>query len=295
MANFKWSRLVVKSYGQQPISALNKLKLFTGSFLVVCGVSLLFLNVYGFSQTLAPAEMTTEHLRFKDQDVTIAKATFYQELDPKENETAEFYAARMTQTIASGLAHLKWVKYEPERFNQRVPIWENFILYGMGKWSGIPEFERYHFVTPEKTIERGIGICGDASMLLSQLLDKQSIKNKIITVPGHVMVEAEFDNNKQLLDPDFGVVFPFNTAYYKLHFRELERLYHEQGFIKNGEDVVVRGIQKKITYWNGVSHFITNKYYFEKFSYWLIWLIPISMVLLGCFSLRQGRKVNAVY
>ena len=39
-------------------------------------------------------------------------------------------------------------------------------------------------------MERGVGLRGDASMLLSELLTREKIKNKIVTLPGHVMVEG---------------------------------------------------------------------------------------------------------
>jgi hypothetical protein len=58
----------------------------------------------------------------------------------------------------------------------------------MGKYSGIPEYERYHFSNPYNSIERGIGICGDASILMSQMLEKNGIEADILTFPGHVVV-----------------------------------------------------------------------------------------------------------
>jgi hypothetical protein len=86
----------------------------------------------------------------------------------KEGESDKEYSDRIRRVIAQGLAHIHWKKYQNTKFNQLIPIWENYFLYFMGKFSGIPEFERYHFSDYKKSLKRGIGICGDASMVMSQ-------------------------------------------------------------------------------------------------------------------------------
>jgi hypothetical protein len=79
--------------------------------------------------------------------------------------------------------YLRFLNDQPaEQFNQLIPIWENYFIYFMGVFSGIPEYERYHFANYQRSLERGIGLCGDASMVISQLLDKQNISNKILTL-----------------------------------------------------------------------------------------------------------------
>jgi len=143
-------------------------------YLSVFALFLLGLNIYGLTQTLDLGDLTTDNLRFKNNDVLISKSDFIYQLFKLEGESNKSYAERATKVVASGMAHLHWEKYAPEEFNQTVPAWENYILYAMGKWSGIPEYERYHFVSTEKSIERGIGICGDASMLLSQKLTENN-------------------------------------------------------------------------------------------------------------------------
>ena len=230
-----------------------------------------------------------ESLRFKDADVTLSKDSMRSQLLRLKGESEPDYAKRVTKVIASGIAHVHWERYSPARYHQTVPIWENYILYAMGRWSGIPEFERYHFSSPIKSIERGIGICGDASILLSQILNENGIKNRIVTVPGHVMVEVQFKESAQLLDPDFGVVFDKGAEFYHKNIEQLQKMYNTAGFDGNGEDVVVNGISQKYTYWNGVSHFITKKHYFEKLSYIAIWLLPLFILFL-CFFIWQSQK-----
>ena len=47
----------------------------------------------------------------------------------------------------------------------------------------------------------GVGVFGDASMVLSQVLSKYDIDNKILTFPRHVIAKANFpDGTEHVLD-----------------------------------------------------------------------------------------------
>lgn len=242
---------------------------------------LLALNLYGLTKTLRPEGLNPEVLRFSQNDLTLSKADFFNSSLRVIAETDYQYATRLTHVISNGMAHVHWERFDPNQYHQTVPVWENFILHLMGRFSGIPEFERYHFTIPEKSIERGVGLCGDASMLLSELLLREGISNKIITVPGHVMVEASIGGVKTLLDPDFGVVLRHDVATYLASPEQLELEYNLSGFVSNGEQVVSKGIRSgKVEYWSGPAHFVTKKYYFERASYIFKWLIPMVLLIL---------------
>src|SRR5690606_25937644 len=74
---------------------------------------------------------------------------------------------RAVRVVNGALVHPDWYRVDPVEYRQLVPVWENFFLYFLGKFSGLPQFERYHFANFRRSIERGIGMCGDASMVLS--------------------------------------------------------------------------------------------------------------------------------
>lgn len=258
------------------------------SFLL--GLILLAVNLYGLTKSLRPEGLSPEVLRFSQNDLTLSKDDFFNSSLRISAETDYQYATRLTHVISDGMAHVHWERYDPNQYNQTVPVWENFILHLMGRFSGIPEFERYHFTIPEKSIERGVGLCGDASMLLSELLLREGISNKIITVPGHVMVEISTGGESILLDPDFGVVLRHDVATYLASPEQLEQEYNLNGFTNNGEQVVSDGIRSgKVKYWNGSQHFVTKKYYFERVSYLLKWLIPIMLLMLYFIINRQYK------
>lgn len=255
---------------------------------IVIAIMLFAINFYGFTQTLQPDGLTPDVLRFKENDLKLTTEEFKAQVNKLPGEADDEYLTRLTTVIADGIAHVHWEKFDPDTFHQRVPIWENFLLYFMGIASNIPEFERYHFTIPKKSIERGIGLCGDASMLMSETLKDMGIENTIITVPGHVMVQTNINGKKRLLDPDFGVALSEGAEYYKSYPDELVSAYEDAGYFNNGELLIRRGFANSgYKEWQGAEHFVTKKYYFERVSYILKWLIPVSLLLLGFWGLKR--------
>ena len=265
------------------------LLLFSGAFLLV-------LNLYGLTQPLRPQGLSEDVMRFGERDVSISPEELAQRIQRKEGESPKDYAARLTKVLAAGIAHLEWEYYEPTLFHQTVPVWENYILFLMGKFSGISEYERYHFTDPYRSMERGIGICGDASMTLSGLLDKQNIANKIVTLPGHVMVEAHIDGEKFVLDADYGVVMQKGMDFYQSNPKQLiENFQTQHGAVNDGELMIASQLKAAgFQYWNGTSHFVTKKYYFEKIAYVFKWVIPVLLVCISLLLFYRQHKNNPV-
>lgn len=267
---------------------MEKMKTALIRIATLLGILLLTINIIGLFMDLRPSGLTSDVLRFEDVDLKLSHKQFREGVVREKDETDLDYANRLTITIANGLGHLEWLDYPNDKFHQLVPLWENYILHLMGRFSGIPEFERYHFSSPEKSMERGIGICGDAAILMSQLLLEQGIKNTIITIPGHVMINASIDGQDLLLDPDFGVPLNNSPSFFRLAPNELIKQYQDSGYKNNGELMIARNLASKgYQSWYGVSHFITKKYYFEKISYLLKWLIPLLFLLTAFLNKRR--------
>lgn len=271
------------------MTTTNKLMRWLAAVLALPGLALLALNLYGFTQDLRPDGLTPEVLRFGDQDLSLTPPELEQAIFRLPDETDRQYAKRLTLDLAAGIAHVEWEAFDPDLFHQRVPVWENYILHLMGVVTSIPEYQRYHYANPYRSIERGIGICGDASMTLSGLLDEQGIANKIITVPGHVMVEGYFDGEPLLLDADFGVVLEQGIMFYEQNPQALISAYQQQlGRVNDGELMIAGNLIKDgFKYWNGTSHFITKKYYFEKIAYVVKWAFPVILLLVAMIMWRK--------
>ncbi|MFT6087123.1 MAG: hypothetical protein ACI9DS_001586 [Glaciecola sp.] len=245
------------------------------SFILVISGGLMLLNIYGLTQDLRPKNLTADVLRFGERDVQLSKDDFFKLIEKNHQESSIEYAKRVTRVIADGTAHLEWESHDPVSFHQLVPAWENWIIFLMGKYSGIPEYERYHFSNPYKSIERGIGICGDASIVMSQMLEKNGIEAQILTFPGHVVVTANIDTQQFIFDADFGVVIPSSAEQLNKDVGVLRGLYSSQGHPESDDRFFEYTYSKEFKVWEGPEHFITKKFYFEKFAYVAKWIVPL--------------------
>lgn len=273
---------------------MNKTLKLSAVAMLTLSIGLFALNFYGLTQSLRPDGLTADVLRFGEADVTIDTHQLLLQVKRKDTENDLEYATRITYALAAGVAHIDWNQHPPEKFHQRVPAWENFILWAMSYVTNIPEYERYHFSDPYRSIERGIGICGDASMTLSGLLDEQHIPNKIVTLPGHVMVEAYINNKTYILDGDYGVVLEDSFEHYQQYPEELITGFRNQ-LVRSGdgEEMIANNLSTLgFKRWNGTKHFITNKYYFEKLAYPLKWALPSLLLIIG-FTLLHASKRRA--
>ena len=259
--------------------------------LIVLGGLLTAVNLYGLNKDIRPQGLFEADLRFNN-DISLNYEETAQGTQRAEHEDDLHYAKRLSTVIANGIAHIHWDKeQDTTRFNQLIPIWENYFLYFMGRFSGIPEFEKYHFANYERSLKRGIGICGDASMIMSQLLNKQSIENQIISFPGHVIIAAQNQNGTEImLDPDFGVAIPYSISEVKQSPILAKPYYLQQGYTEEDVKFFSMEYAKDSERWDGVSHFITKKYYFEKITYFLKWPLPLLMILSAAFVLRRIRR-----
>lgn len=263
------------------------IKAIIACFFLITGVALTTANIYGLFQDIRPKSFDNSHLRFIN-DQPLSYETAIQQLIKNEEESELAFATRATEVISQGLAHIHWEKYQAEKFNQLVPIWENYFLYFMGKLTNIPEYKRYHFANYKRSLKRGIGVCGDASMILSQVLNKHDIDNKILTYPGHVVVSANLSEQKSvILDADFGVTVPYDKDNTKQNYQTIAELYVNKGYTSSDQLFFEKMYQSAYQAWNGVEHFITKKYYFEKISYYLKWPLPIAMILFSLFLRKR--------
>lgn len=262
-------------------------KIFVASLLIVSCL-LLVINLYGLTQDIRKPDLLSEtDLRFKD-DISFTYSQAMHAMERKEGESDFEYTTRMTKVVSQSLAHIHWKEKDNKEYNVLVPIWENYFLYFMGKFSGIPEFSKYHFIDYQRSVERGIGICGDASMVFSQLLDKQGIENRLLVYPGHVITEVIFDEqHAQLFDPDFGVVIPVDSETMRENSSVVLPAYQSEGYSISEARHLSRGYSKSYDEYNNVKHFMTKKYYFEYISYVLKWLLPIIMLTIGIFLARK--------
>ena len=254
------------------------------------GAMLLLINLVGLGMEIRKPNLESDTtLRFTN-DISLDYQQALEQIKRLPNESDREYADRVTYVISQALAHPEWKTTTDKSYNQLIPIWENYFLYFMGKFSGIPEYEKYHFANYRRSLERGVGICGDASMIMSQLLDEQGISNQLYVFPGHVIVSASFsDGSQNLFDPDFGVVLPGHVEQVRNNPQALSDAYSALGYTQLDGKILNNSYAREYSQWNGVSHFITKKYYFEIVSYWLKWLLPLALIIVGFVLFRKHQ------
>ena len=256
---------------------------------ILLGCFLTAANIYGTFVELRPPNIINTNLRFHN-DLALTHEDSAQQVQTLLNENPLDYSARLAHVISKSLAHIDWYnETDNQKYNQLIPIWENYLLYFMGKFSGIPEFQRYHYTNYKRSLRRGVGICGDASIAMSQLLDKQSIPNQIISFPGHVVVSAIVGNKEWVFDPDYGVVLPISLDQLNQTPTQVYQHYKDIGYSSREVNELVDIYKLEFERWNGVSHFMTNKYYFEKLVYFVKWPLPIVLIIVGLIFIGQIR------
>lgn len=262
--------------------------------LLLISIILLGINIYGEFQSLTPDGVLNTDLRFR-QDKTLTFKESLTAIERERNESDADYVRRLNDVVAKSLAHIHWNENNDiDLYYQRVPIWENYILYIMSLVTNMPEYSKYHFGDYERSLERGIGICGDASMIMSQILEKEGIESQIVSFPGHVILEAKLGNGEKVLsDADFGVILPYSVE----ELNEAPYLaidhYKNKGFSDREVGGLVRSYGLENEKWDGVKHFITKKYYFEYFAYFIKWAFPLAMLLMVWMIYKNLKKEKA--
>ena len=245
------------------------------------GILLLLINGYGLFKSLRNPEIYAEEktLRNRISDITIKYPQIKDSLIRKDHESAKDFAIRINKVVNDGFAHY-WKEAGITKYNLRVPVWENYLLYA-ASYIDPKEYRKYEFSNYKKDLERGVGLCSSHSIVVKGVLNDNGIKAELLDVGGrHVVVRAELDGTSAyILDPDFGVVVPYDTAAIQANpelvrapYSNMAALYYPDAKDPYTTDIMVDIFGKK-------RHVYTVDNWFEYFSYWAIWIIPFLLML----------------
>jgi hypothetical protein len=264
-------------------------------FCFCCGALLLGINVYGLTQPIRkPGLGVDDHgaLRFIPQEVWSYQKSM-QAIDALASiDDKQRLAQEANLIVNRSLIHVDWERVDPASYRQLVPIWENYFLFFVGRYSGLPQFERYHYADYRRNIRRGIGICGDASTTLSSILDRFDVANRIVSFEGHVLVEYWDDEGKRhLMDPDFGIELGVGLEVFSQNPVSTRPLYVDAGYSKKELDYLFKIYERNYYIFDDTYHFMSKRYLFEKVSYVAKWLLPVALMLLAFVGMRKDRSV----
>lgn len=267
-------------------------KLRIAGVLGVVGALLLALNLYGLTCTLRRDDLQAEtDVRFPN-DLQLSLEETRAQLRRLPGESNEEFGLRATTVVQRGISHIVWDSPSAEKHRLRVPVWENYLLYA-ASYLRPAEFQRYHFTNAERTIERGVGICGDAACVLSTMLERQGIESRILAFPGHVVVEANLGTDEPrwwILDPDFGIAVPGDLKAIRRDNQALIAAYAQAGY-GDADLSDLRNIYSKPGMrFASAFDFSPKRAYFEEAMYLLKWALPLSLLALSLHLRGKARS-----
>lgn len=241
---------------------------------------LFMLNLIGVFASMRNSEVADRIWRF-EQVLSIIK-------QPAPTREERLYV--LTESIHYGMLN-NWDNNNIEKYNLRVPIYENYILF-FQRWNLKPGYHRkYEFVDYKKALERGVGLCSQQSVILFDILQRENIPAKIFGLQGHVMVTAQSKQDTWwVLDPDYGVIIQHDLAEL-INNPELIRPYYVQkGCDVSTIDVLVKIFSKgEITFYGTLAAYFDSKLIEnEKRSYIMIWVYPVLLALPYIYSFFQS-------
>lgn len=262
----------------------------------IVGLLLLSVNFYGLTQPIRkPGLGVIDHdqLRFIPKEVWSYERSLKAIEQLGEQSSVRYLAGQANSIVNNSLTHVDWAAVDPHEYRQLVPIWENYFLWAIGRFSGLPQFARYHYADYTRNIRRGIGVCGDASTVLSSVLDSYHIENRIVSFKGHVIVEYKDEQGSRFLaDPDFGVKMDGDLEQLVKNPESFRQYYLDAGYPSGEVDYLFDAYDTSFAIFNDTYHFMTKRYIFEEVSYVMKWLMPIIILFFSGIYLLRTREKN---
>lgn len=211
---------------------------------------------------------------------------------PEESERI----AQISRVVAGRILH-NWNYIDKDALHMQFPLWKNWVLWLFGEIS--PKYRRYIIADLPTSLERGVGHCGQASLVLAKLLRSYGTTASIVGLNGHTIVSAIGKNGEEfILDPDFGVTFagtyqeyitePGLTDRYSKALKDLGMREEIQPFVLR----MVLAIFKRSNPTHSSPEQFHGNTAFEEGSYYYKWLLPSAGILAGLLFLFLATKYN---
>jgi hypothetical protein len=263
--------------------------------LFVIAIVLLGINIFGLFKSLRNPAIYSEEktLRNRISDITIRYPEIEKDLIRRQGESDKDFAIRINKVVNDGFAHY-WKEAGLSKYRIRVPVWENYLLYA-ASYINPKTYRMYEFSNYKKDLERGVGLCSTHCIVLKGVLNKNGIDADLWDIAGHVVLRTQVAPDQwYLLDPDFGVVVPYDTAavqqnpeIVRPYYQDMAKLYYPDAKSPYTVDHVVE------IYGKEGNHIYTVDNGFEYFSYWAKWIIPFVLMLPWAIGrLMNGRRTT---
>ena len=155
------------------LKTAEKIALYLGLCLFTINIAGLFISLRNESIYKAKTEFAN--------DIILSEKEFYQKLNQPIVDKKE-YVVELNKAVNQGIAHY-WRDEGINKYNIRIPLHENYLLF-IASYLDPKEYRKYEFVDYRKAIERGIGLCSQQAIIISEILMKKNIPSFIIGLSG---------------------------------------------------------------------------------------------------------------
>jgi len=213
----------------KPVSGIYKV--LSIAFFVV-GIILTCINLVGVFIPLRDPEISTKEFQpyGVTKNVQYNQDEVFKAIDQRPNEENAAYTYRLVDLVFDNTLHF-FDPTNPGKYHQRVPIYENFILFTRSFSPSVTD--HYEFCDPYRALERGVGLCSQFSKIIYAILKQNGIPARIQVLTGHVVTEGLIDKGSDqwwILDADLGVVIEHDLETLENNPEIVADIYRENGY-----------------------------------------------------------------
>lgn len=262
-------------------------------FSLACGLLLLGVNVTGVFVSLRTPAIYGEKKVLDNHGVTLTEEESLRAAERGPNESAEEYVIRLNMVVYEGIAYY-WDDDGIERYNMRVPVYENYLLF-LASYVAPRFYRKYEFFNQYKNLERGVGLCSLHAMVIASLLKEHGVDSKIILLDHHVVATALVDEEHDrwwVVDPSLGVVVKHDIGEIESDTDLIKPYYLEMGYSQKYVDWLshVYGKEGNAVFSGAKEYLRWPLPFIEYVSYILKWVIP--MILMAPFTIPYRSTNN---
>jgi hypothetical protein len=260
-------------------SRKSELKKALGLVLIGVGIILTFCNLIGIFIYTTVEKMNPCPVEISKQN--ISEEQFWNKAYRKSNEPIKAYVDRLT-----GLVSDRMILIDP-KFTQPT-FFENWILWIYSQYKG-----QYEWIDSKKAIRLGGGFCSQHAIVFNNILREQNIESRILSLNGHVLNEVLIDGKWRVYDPDFNVIFDESLKELEDNSNRVYRAYWMAGRTHEESTYLEMIFASHEDNWHFSTskHFAIKNYIIETVSIYLIWVIPILLIIIG-FIIQRSSMIN---
>ena len=257
------------------------------------GFFLFIINIIGLFISLRNESIYQEKNTFFTNDIILTEKEFYDRINKAVIDKKE-YITNLNEAVNQGIAKY-WRNAGINKYNLRIPFYENYLLF-IASYLNPEEYLKYEFVDYRKAIERGIGLCSQQAIIVSEILLEQSIPSFIVGLSGHVVVRAQVDKSHDewwVLDPDYGVVIPYDIDIIENNTKLIRPFYAQAGYKQKKINKLENIYEKKgnaVMSEQGAKGYQIKRCSNEPRFYFLKWIIPCILMTKPIFLFLIRRR-----